>query len=92
MLGISKHAHPHLGTRNVGQLHGATETLVFLRVIVLQTDLKFNSLCELPVLLLGSSHDLGDGLPENIALKLTVATRASNLMSEEDEPNFKTQA
>jgi hypothetical protein len=84
MLGISKHAHPHLGTRNVGQFHGATETLVFLRVIVLQTDLKFNSLCELP--------DLGDGLPEDIALKLTVATRASNLISAKDEPKFKTQA
>ena len=71
MLRISKHAHPHLGARNVGQLHGATETLVFLGVVVLQTNLEFHGLRELPVLLLCSSSNLGDGLPEDIALKLT---------------------
>jgi hypothetical protein len=71
MLSISKHAHPHLGARNVRQLNGAAETLVFLRVIVLQTDLKFDGLHELPVLLLGSSDNRGDGLPEGVALELT---------------------
>ena len=33
-------------------LDGARETLVLLRVIVLQRDLQFYSLCELPLLLL----------------------------------------
>lgn len=55
------------------QLHGTTETLVFLGIIVLQTDLKLHSLCELPILLLSGSGNLSDGLPEDIALKLTAA-------------------
>lgn len=71
VLGVSKHTHPHLGTRNMGQLHRATETFVFLGVVVLQTNLKFHGLRELAVLLLGTRGNLGDSLPENIALKLT---------------------
>jgi len=48
-------------------LDGARETLVLLRVIVLQRDLQFNSLCELPLLLLRvlkhGSDCLGQGVP-----------------------------
>jgi hypothetical protein len=41
----------HAGARNCGQLDGARETLVTLRVIVLQADLKFDSLEEVSLLL-----------------------------------------
>lgn len=53
VLRIAKHADLHLGARDVGQLHGATETLVLLRVVVLEADLELDGLCELPVLLPG---------------------------------------
>jgi len=70
VLGITKHAH-HLWTRGVGQLNRATETLVLLWFIILKTNLKFNSLSELPILLLGIPNDLGDGILENLRLQLT---------------------
>lgn len=53
MLRITKHADLHLGARDVGQLHRATETLILLWVVVLEADLDLNGLCELPVLLPG---------------------------------------
>jgi len=71
MLSVPEHAHPHLRARNVGQLYGSTETLVFLGIVVLQTNLKLHGLRELPVLLLSPSSNLGDGVSEDIALKLT---------------------
>ena len=71
MLGITKHAHLHLWTRDVGQLNRATETLVLLWIIILQTNLKFNSLGELPILLLGIPNNLGDCILENLGLQLT---------------------
>jgi hypothetical protein len=55
----------------VGQLNRATETLVLLWFIILKTNLKFNSLSELPILLLGIPNDLGDGILENLRLQLT---------------------
>lgn len=75
VLSISKHAHSHLRTRNVWQLHRAAETFVFLGVVVLQTNLKLYSFSELPVLLLGRSGDLRNGLPEDIALELTASEK-----------------
>jgi hypothetical protein len=73
VLGITKHAHLHLGAGDVGQLNRATETLVLLWVIVLQANLKLNCLSELPILLLGSHNDLRDGFFENLSLQLTAA-------------------
>jgi hypothetical protein len=55
----------------MGQLHRAAETLVFLGVIILETNLKLHGLRELAVLLLSTRGDGGDGLTEDIALKLT---------------------
>jgi hypothetical protein len=55
----------------VGQLNRATETLVLLWIIILQTNLKLNSLGELPILLLGIPNNLGDGILENLGLQLT---------------------
>lgn len=57
------------------QLHRAAETFVFLGVVVLQTNLKLYSFSELPVLLLGRSGDLRNGLPEDIALELTASEK-----------------
>jgi hypothetical protein len=71
MLGITKHAHLHLGTRDMGQLNRATETLVLLWIIILQTNLKFHSLSELPILLLGIPNNLGDGFLDRLRLQLT---------------------
>jgi hypothetical protein len=61
-----------LWTRDVGQLNRATKMLLLLWIIILQTNLKFNSLSELPILLLGISNDLRDGILDNIILQLTV--------------------
>ena len=44
-----------LGAGAVGQLHGAAETLVLLRVIVLQANLQLDGLSELALLLLGTA-------------------------------------
>ena len=71
MLGVTEHADPHLGARDVGQLDGAAETLVLLRVVVLEADLELDGLGVLPVLLLGIRHDLGDGLLEGLGRQLT---------------------
>jgi len=72
MLGITKHADLHLRTRNVWQLHRTTETLVLLRVIVLQPNLQFNCLREIAFLLRSILFDLGDSFPQDITLQLTV--------------------
>jgi hypothetical protein len=50
MLCITKHAHLHLRAGDMGQLDGAAEILVLLRVVVLDTNLKLNGLSEIPVL------------------------------------------
>jgi hypothetical protein len=51
MLSITKHANLHLRARDVWQLNSTTETLVLLRVIVLQSNLQLNGLNELALLL-----------------------------------------
>lgn len=71
MLGISKHANFHLGSRDVRQFHRATETLILLWIVVLKANLEFNSLHKFTVLLLGISHDSGYGLSHSITRKLT---------------------
>jgi hypothetical protein len=55
----------------MGQLDRAAETLVLLRVVVLEPDLELDGLSEFPVLLLGISHHLGDGLLEGLGRQLT---------------------
>ena len=71
MLSITKHTNLHLRARDVRELDGATETLVFLRVIVLQSDLELNGLREVALLLLRIVHHLRYHLPQCIALELT---------------------
>ena len=55
----------HVGAGDRGQTDGAGETLVTLRVIVLQADLKLNGLEEVALLLLvGVLQELGDLRPD----------------------------
>lgn len=55
----------HVGTGDRRQLDGARETLVTLRVIVLQADLKLNGLEEVALLgLVGVLQELGDLRPD----------------------------
>jgi hypothetical protein len=55
----------HVGAGDRGQADGARETLVTLRVIVLQADLKLNGLEEVALLLLvGVLQELGDLRPD----------------------------
>ena len=49
MLRIAKHANLHHWARDVGQLNGAAEMLVLLRIIVLQPNLELDGLCEPPL-------------------------------------------
>jgi len=57
---IGENADAHAGTRHMRKLDGARETLVTLRVVVLETDLKLNGLDEVARLLLGFSQELLD--------------------------------
>lgn len=51
--GIGEDAQLHLGLGDVGQTHGARETLVALGVVVLEADLQLDGLGEFARLLLG---------------------------------------
>lgn len=57
VLGISDEADLEAGSGDMGETDGSSETLVLLGVVVLETDLEFNSLGELSGLLV-----LEDGL------------------------------
>jgi hypothetical protein len=83
VLGITKHAHLHLWTRDARQLNRATETLVLLLIIILQTNLKLNSLSELPILL-GILNYLGDDILENLGLQLTAIINGQNLLGRDN--------
>ena len=60
MLGISNEADLEAGTRNVGKSDGTDETLVLLRVVVLEANLKFDGLSELAGL--DDSTELSDAI------------------------------
>jgi hypothetical protein len=62
IVGISENADGHAGTRDIRELDGSRETLVPLRIVVLETNLEFDGLNELPLLLtVGVSQQLFDG-------------------------------
>jgi len=62
--GISKNADGHARARNVGKLDSSRETLITLRVVVLETDLEFDSLDELALFLAGGGcKEVFDGAP-----------------------------
>ena len=47
----------HLRSWHVCQLHGTTETLILLGIIVLEPDLQLYGLCEVPLLILSLLQD-----------------------------------
>ena len=70
VLGVAQDAHLELRARNHRQRDGAVETLILLRIIVLQTNLKFNRLHELARLLLGLFQEERDAFLEGIGVEL----------------------
>ena len=76
MLSITKHADLHLRSWDVGKLHSTTKPLIFLRVIILQSNLQLDCFYKLPLLLLAIGKDLSYGFPQHITLKL--ATHINN--------------
>ncbi len=54
--------HLHVGAGSVWQLDGASETLVLLGIIVFQTNLQLNCLCEIPGIGLGAFQDGCEGI------------------------------
>jgi len=52
MLGVSDQANLKAGAGDVGKTDGSSETLILLGVVVLETDLEFDGLGELPLLLI----------------------------------------
>jgi hypothetical protein len=80
VLGITKHADPHLWARDVRQLNRTTETLVLLWVIVLQTNLQLNGFDEFAVLLTTVIGNACDCLPQGVALQLAEIHRNQQLI------------
>jgi hypothetical protein len=63
----------HVGSGDGGQADGARETLVTLRVIVLQADLKLNSLKEVTLLgLVGVLQELSDLRPDISCIAVSI--------------------
>ena len=62
VVSITQHADLHLGAGDVRQLDVASETLVFLRIVVLQANLKLDGLKELTLLVLCALEDIRDAL------------------------------
>jgi len=67
---VSENAELHSGLAFAGELDGSGETLILLGIVVLETDLEFNGLDELSVLLLGESDDALDGGTKSFGLEL----------------------
>lgn len=90
---VTQDADGHVGAGHRGQLDGARETLVTLRVIVLETDLELDSLEEVALLGLGSygritvsiswllkmAMSLGGGVVLGLAMALVTAKGSRNL-------------
>mmetsp|Transcript_46746 Transcript_46746/g.120487 ORF Transcript_46746/g.120487 Transcript_46746/m.120487 type:complete len:99 (-) Transcript_46746:102-398(-) len=80
MSGIRQKADVHAGAGNVGKADGAAETLIPGGIVVLETNLEFDTLDELPLLLLGAGKNGTDGRAERIAVDLT-ANMGKNMNS-----------
>lgn len=62
--GVGENAERHSGSGNMGQSDGSRESLVPLGVVVLETDLEFDGLDEVPLLSTGLLVGLQGGLGE----------------------------
>lgn len=77
--GISENADLHSGSGEVWESHGTSETLVSLSIVVLETDLEFDSLNELSRLLLRTIKDGLYGLLQVVDIKLASHVLVWNL-------------
>ena len=68
----SQNADLEQRSRYVPQLDGATETLISLRIVVLETDLQFNSFQELSLLLGGLFEHVVHALEQRVLRDLRV--------------------
>jgi len=71
VLGITKDATGHAWARNVRELDGTGETLILLRIVVLEDHLELDGFTELALLVLGTLEDGGDGLFESFGIDFT---------------------
>mmetsp|Transcript_3659 Transcript_3659/g.9181 ORF Transcript_3659/g.9181 Transcript_3659/m.9181 type:complete len:253 (-) Transcript_3659:97-855(-) len=69
VLRVPEDAEPHARPREVGQLDGSAETLVLLRVVVLEPDLELHGFGEVPLLLLALGEHVRDGFPEDVSVQ-----------------------
>jgi hypothetical protein len=69
---ITKDTNGHTGTSDVGELDGTRETLITLGIVVLQTNLEFDSFGELTRLLGGSGLDLTDDISDGRIADLAI--------------------
>ena len=60
---VGKNANGHARAGNSWKFNGSRETLVTLGVVVLETNLKFDGLYEVAVIVLGRLEKLLDGTP-----------------------------
>ena len=75
VLGVAEHAELELRAGDVGERHGAVETLVLLGIVVLEADLELDGLGELTGLLLGLGEDVRDAVADLVGGELAVGSR-----------------
>lgn len=78
---ITENADGHLGAGDVGEADGARETLVTLGIVVLQSNLEFDSLDEVTLLLLGLELDLANALTDGRNLNFAAVDVGSDRVS-----------
>jgi len=69
---ITENTDGHTGTSDVGKLDSTRETLITLGIVVLQTNLEFNSFSELALLFSRSSLDLVNNLSDGRSADFTI--------------------
>jgi hypothetical protein len=75
VLRVTEHAQLELGPGDGGQGNRAVETLVLLRVVLLQPDLKLDRFRELTRLGFAAFQNIGDGLAEGVGGELAVCLK-----------------
>jgi hypothetical protein len=79
VLGVAEHAELELRAGDVGERHGAVETLVLLGIVVLEADLELDGLGELTGLLLGLGEDVRDAVADLVGGELAVGSRGNEM-------------
>merc|ERR1719261_1404548 len=74
---VTEDAHLKTHTRDVRELHRTSETLVTLRVVVLEADLELDGLHKLARLLLRAVEDSADGIFHAVDVELAHVGRDS---------------